>query len=509
VEVYVYDLKGDVDAGSKKEGENVFPIQTGNCLLFLVKRKDKKGPAKIHYKAVKDYATREEKFAELREWEEKIDQIEWQEIRPNQSHDWIDQGEEEFESLLKLGDKKNKHEIMVFGKHSLGLTTGRDSYVFNFSKDELRKHMERLIDTFNEHWERTHNVKMTKKDVEEIVEKDQRRIKWDNTLKDWLFRLKEKQRFKDERVFPVFYRPFVPMWVYFDKVFNAATSLLPFIFPTPDAENLAIAVSGKGASWFDVFITDRIVEYKFMYNTRLFPLYIYTEAKTLYGITLQKQDNISDQALKLFQKALNDISITKEDIFFYVFGVLSTPSYVERFRNNLSKELPRVPILDSFWEISKLGRELAELQLAYQRYVWAVVMKEERKELPEYSNLTITADENALKEYVERVRLDKENRELLINGKVKVQGIPEFAFECKVGNYPPIRWVSEYLVREEDRDTGIVWDPRIEVEEFVDIVKKLIEFSGRCLEIKEQLREIYEGSNQIRIVMAGISIRTV
>jgi predicted helicase len=178
--------------------------------------------------------------------------------------------------------------------------------------------------------------------------------------------------------------------------------------------------------------------------------------------------------------------------------VLSTPSYVERFRNNLSKELPRVPILDSFREISKLGRELAELQLAYQRYVWAVVMKEDRVNLPEYSDLTITADENALKEYVERVRLNKENREITINGKVKVKGIPEFAFECKIGNYPPIRWVSEYLVRKEDKETAIVWDPMLRVEEFVDIVKKLVAFSDTCLEIKERLREVYEASNPVK-----------
>ncbi len=272
---------------------------------------------------------------------------------------------------------------------------------------------------------------------------------------------------------------------------------------------MVIAVSGKGADWFDVFITDRIVEYKFMYNTQLFPLNIYTEAKTLYGITLQKQDNISDQTLRLFQKALNDPNITKEAIFYYVFGVLSTPSYVERFRNNLSKELPRVPILDSFWEISKLGRELAELQLAYQRYVWAVVMKEEKEDLPEYSDLTVVADENALKEYVERVRLDKENREITINGKVKVQGIPEFALECKIGNHSPIERISKYLVRKEDEDTGIVWDPMLRVEEFIDIVKKLVAFSGRCLDIKHQLKEIYEGANQIRIVMARLSITTV
>jgi len=505
VEVYVYDLKGDARTRGeerRRQGENVFGDQSraGVCLLFLVKRKDKKGLAKIHYKAVKDYATEEEKFAELREWEDKPDQIPWQEITPNQKHDWIDQGVEEFESFVKLGDKRNKHEITVFDEYSLGLITARDTYAYSFSKDDLKKHMERLIDTFNEHLERVRNGEITPDNVEEKIERDQRKIKWDRELRNWLFRLREEESFKDGRVFPAFYKPFVPMWVYFDRVFNNCIYRLPSIFPTPDAKNLAIVISGRGADWFDAFITDRIVDYGFMSPTQIFPLYTYTEVETLYGTAYQKQYKITDHALRLFQKALNDPKITKKDIFFYVFGVLSTPSYVERFRNNLSKELPRVPILDSFREISKHGRELAGLQLAYQRYVWAVVMKEEKKDLPEYSNLTITADENALSEYVERVQLTKATREILINGKVKVQGIPAFALECKVGNYPPIRWVSEYLVRKEDKETGIVWNPRIKVEEFVDIVKKLVAFSDICLEIKKQLSEIYECSTPVKTV---------
>jgi predicted helicase len=495
-EVYVYDLKGDARTRGeewRRQGDKIFDNQSraGVCLLFLVKRKDKKGLAKIYYKAVRDYAKKEEKFAELREWEEKPDQIPWREIHPNQKHDWIDQGEEEFENFVKLGDKKNKHDITVFDKYSLGLITGRDTYAYNFSKGELKDHMERLIYTFNEHLERVWNGEITPDNVEEKIERDQRKIKWASALKDWLFRLRDKQVFKTERVFPAFYRPFVPMQVYFDRVFNHRVSLLPSIFPTPDAENLAIVVSGKSADWFDVSITDRIADYGFMSPTQLFPLYIYTPENPLFVHTFKKQENITDQALKLFQKTLNDPTITKEDIFYYVYGVLSTPSYVERFRNNLSKELPRVPILDSFKEISELGRKLAGLQLAYQRYVWAVVMKEEKEDLPEYSDLTITADENAFSEYVEKVRLDKENREITINGKVKVQGIPEFALECKIGNYPPIEWISKYLVREEDKDTGIVWDPRIKVEEFIDIVKKLVAFSEMCLEIKRALNLNY------------------
>jgi predicted helicase len=348
--------------------------------------------------------------------------------------------------------------------------------------------MGRLIDTFNEHLEKVWKGEITKENIKEKRIKDDEKIKWDGDLKERLFRLKDKQKYGEEKVFPAFYRPFIPMWVYFDKVFNNRRYKLPAIFSTSDADNLAIAVSGKGSAWFDAFITDRIVDLGSMYNTQIFPLYTYTTENKLFDKTIQKKYNITDEALKYFQKALNDATITKEDIFYYVFGVLSTPSYVERFKNNLSKELPRVPILDSFKEISELGRKLAELQLAYGRYVSVVVMKEKEKpNLPEYSNLIVEANNSTLDDYVEKVRLDKKNREIIINGKVKVQNIPEFAFECRVGNYPPIEWISKYLVKQEDDETGIVRDPKIKVEEFIDIVKKLIAFSERCLEIKETL----------------------
>jgi predicted helicase len=496
-EVYVYDLKGDARTRGeerRRQGENVFGDQSraGVCLLFLVKRKDKKEPTKIYYKAVKDYAKKVEKFAELKEWEEKPSQIPWQEIVPNDTHDWIEQGDEEFEGFVKLGDKKNEHETVIFNTYSSGVKTNRDAYVYNFSKDDIKKYMGRLIDTFNEHLEKAWKKEITSNNVEEKIEKDIKKIKWDSTLKKWLLKLKEQQEYKEDRVFLAFYRPFIPMYVYFDKVFNNTISFFPSIFPTPDTENLAIAVSGKGSDYFDTFITDRITDLGFLSPTQIFPLYIYVIETKLFEKTVKKIYNITDDALEHFQKTLNDNTITKKDVFYYVFGVLSTPSYVEKFKNNLTKELPRVPILENFKEISELGKQLAVLQIVYQRYVSAVVMKDKEKpELPEYSNLTITANENTLNEYVEKVKLGKKNREITINEKVKVQNIPEFAFECKVGNYPPIEWISKYLVKEEDKDSGIIWDPKIKVEEFIDIVKKLVAFSQICLEIKGKLDERY------------------
>jgi predicted helicase len=399
-EVYVYDLKGNARIKGedlKRQGENVFQIRTGNCLLFLVKKKDKIGPAKIYYKAVKDYAKKEEKFVELEEWKEKPDQIPWEEIIPNKYHDWLEQGEEEFENLLKLGDKRNEGEITVFGNYSQGLNTARDSYAYNFSPEELKKNMGRVIETFNEHLERVWRGEITKDNDnwEEKIEKDVRKIKWDRELKKWLFKINNPQEFRDDRVFPAFYRPFIPMYVYFDRVFNATVSQLPSIFPTPSHQNLAIAVNSKGSGQFEAFITDRIVDYHLLLpHTQLFPLYVYEEQQMMGEKRLVRLYNITDEALNKFRDELKDRRIEKEHIFYYVFGVLSTPEYVKRYENNLKKDLPRVPILQSFWDIAYLGEELAKLQLNYQN-------------LPEYEdeNLRVEGDWDS-EEFVVDAKLD-------------------------------------------------------------------------------------------------------
>jgi predicted helicase len=482
-EVYVYDLKGDArkrGGERRREAENVFGDQSraGVCLLFLVKKKNKTAPAKIYYKAVKDYAKKEEKFAELKEWEEKPDQIPWEEIVPNKYHDWLEQGEEEFENLLKLGDKRNEKEITVFGNYSLGLKTNRDSYAYNSSFEELKKNMGRLIETFNEHLERVWRGEIKEDEVEEKIEKDIRKIKWDYTLKKWLFKIDNPQEFRDNKVFPVFYRPFIPMYVYFDRVFNASVYQLPSIFPTPSHQNLAIAVSGKGSDSFDAFITDRIVSIAFLSPTQLFPLYVYEEQQMMGEKRLVRLYNITDEALNKFRDEIKDRRIEKEHIFYYVFGVLSTPEYVKRYENNLKKDLPRVPILQSFWDIAYLGEELAKLQLNYQN-------------LPEYEdeNLRVEGDWDP-EEFVVDAKLDEKNKVMVINNKVKVYGIPNFAFEYRVGGYPPIRWICDYMKRNEDKESGIVWDPKIKVGEFISLTRKLITLSKRTLEIKQRLSEV-------------------
>ena len=79
-----------------------------------------------------------------------------------------------------------------------------------------------------------------------------------------------------------------------------------------------------------------------------------------------RHDNILDEALAAYHDNYGDESISKDDVFYYVYGVLHSPLYRARYQNNLRRELPRIPMAADFWAFSKAGRELSDLHLGYE-----------------------------------------------------------------------------------------------------------------------------------------------
>jgi predicted helicase len=261
--IYIYDLKGDARTRGeerRKQAENVFGDQSraGVCLTLLVKKKDFSGKGRIFYAAVPDYASKEEKFRLLETFAQDPTSIPWKEIHPSPKADWLQQGQSEFDTFLKLGDKHVKNtlrstaapsqspasldleksppptaphphlstqekEITLFTLYSRGVTTNRDRYVYNFSEDELRRHVQRLITTFNNELARVQKGEITEENVEEAVEKDPKKIKWDSTLKQSIFSaLFPRKTWEEESLREAYYRPFVPMKLYFNRVFNSS-----------------------------------------------------------------------------------------------------------------------------------------------------------------------------------------------------------------------------------------------------------------------------------------------
>ena len=78
------------------------------------------------------------------------------------------------------------------------------------------------------------------------------------------------------------------------------------------------------------------------------------------------QDNITDWCLEQFQSHYSDLSITKDDIWEYLYGVMHAPDWRERYKHDLQRNLPRIPFAPDFEAFRKAGRELIDLHIGYE-----------------------------------------------------------------------------------------------------------------------------------------------
>lgn len=221
--------------------------------------------------------------------------------------------------------------------------------------------------------------------VDEFINTDTTKISWNRGLKSDFIKEK-KLEYKPLSVVTALYRPFIKQWAYFDKDFNDMIYQMPRLFPTTNIKNLAIMVCGKGSrNGFSLFMSNLLVDLNNLEaGTQCFPLYLYKKTETKQTGTTDlftntdnqpstdgytRKDAISDEGLAHFKKAYPSESFSKEDMFYYIYGLLHSPEYRERYADNLTKELPRIPCVKTakdFWAYSKAGRDLAELHINYE-----------------------------------------------------------------------------------------------------------------------------------------------
>ncbi|MEM5854450.1 MAG: type ISP restriction/modification enzyme, partial [Candidatus Aenigmatarchaeota archaeon] len=278
------------------------------------------------------------------------------------------------------------------------------------------------------------------------------------------------------QVYEGLYRPFVKQYAYFSKVFNARTAQLSEIFPYPDAENLVIVISYKANS-FDVMMLNRLYSIDFVMHALGFPLYVYRQA---YGKE-EKRINITSYALREYKKRYGD-DITEEDIFYYVFGILNHPDYQERFRNELLKEIPRIPFVENrekFEKIRDIGKRMAHLQVNYET-------------LPLHSEVKVYIKENNWQ--VSKMELNRDNLRIRYNESITIE-IPKTALEWKVNGKSPIEWVINKYAYNYNRDTDTENSPVDVLQDkgntyIVDLIKRLAYLSEEMVKLKSNLSEV-------------------
>ncbi|GAA6975004.1 DEAD/DEAH box helicase family protein [Helicobacter pylori] len=371
--LYVLNLRGNQRTSgevSRKEGGKIFDSgsRATIAIIFFVKDKSVNNNT-IHYYDIGDYLKREAKLNLLANFEN-LDSVPFEKITPNNKGDWINQREDAFDKLIPLKrDKKLKIFNTIFDLNSNGVVSGRDAWVYNFSKDALMQNVQKCIDTynadlkrFNAHFreafkQRTKGVKkadLYKHLNDREITTDKTKISWTCTLKQEFIKNKNLQESHKDRIRLSLYRPFNKQWLYFDKNLNERQYQLPKIFPNKDAQNVVINTGVGNGKNFSALVSDCISS-----NNQAYPLYYYDDLGNRHYA-------ISGYALNLFRRHYEDNLIAEEEIFYYIYAILHHKGYLEKYKNSLAKEDPRIALSEDFKELSILGKELAKLHLNYE-----------------------------------------------------------------------------------------------------------------------------------------------
>lgn len=504
--IYCFNLRGNQRTSgelSRKEGGKIFGSgsRAQIAITLLIKKSGHKGKCRLFYHDIGDYLSREEKLRKIKDYSS-VENISWEKLTPNKSHDWINQRDEAFEKFIPLGLKEDKGSPNVealFVMYSGGVKTNRDAWAYNFSKAKLAENMGRMVDCFNEQVKLFPKASANGIKVSDFIESDPKKISWSGGLVSDLERGKYAT-FSKKLVRYSLYRPFSKGHIYFDSQFNERVYRMPIIFPKAETKNLIICICGAGVTKdFSALISNSIPDIQIMANAQCFPLYTYPfdEQKPL-ELNLgddqgKRRVNVSDFAIKKFRSAYKDEVIGKEDIFYYIYGILHSPEYKKRFAADLTKMLPRIPFVKDFWAFSKAGRSLADIHLNYEE-ARPYLVKEHVSEF---------ALDNKRFYEVQKMRFGKNENEvdktvIHYNSHITLSGIPLEAFEYVVNGKPAIEWIMDRYQYSVDKDSQIVNDPNDWAREHGDpkyilnLLKRIITVSLETMKVVKALPTLDE-----------------
>lgn len=497
--IWVFNLRGNQRTSgelSRKEGGKIFGSgsRTPIAITILVKNpKVFSKQARIHYFDIGDYLSREEKLKILSGYHSSLNpKLHWTSISSNKYGDWINLRDQRFLSFIPLFEKDEKS---FFTLSSNGVVTSRDAWVYNFSKNQLTSNVSRMVEFYNLQCEQFREAKLDnpKLKAESFISKDSDKISWSSSLIPNL----EKGNtaiLEPDKIFNSLYRPFQKQNIYWGDKLIHRRAKFNSIFPISSSQNLIIVSCGGISNEKSTIITDCIADLHAYGDSQCFPLYYYDERKfitpNLFDIEgtpdFIRRDGISDFILDR-AKTQYGKNVSKEDIFYYVYGFIQNTDYRNSFANDLKKMIPRLPLVDDvklFWQFSKAGRKLAELHLKYET-------------VPPYPGVNITGEESNFF-IVEKMRFPSKgkNDTIIYNSRITLSNIPAKAYEYVVNGKSAIEWIMERYQVTVHKESGIKNDPNDWAKEvgnpryILDLLLSVINVSVQTVEIVEGLPKI-------------------
>ena len=478
--IYVFHLRGNARTSGeqrRKESGNVFGegSRAPVAVTLFIKNPNAERQGQIFFHDIGDYLSQQDKLNIIRNFGS-IRGITardgWQAIEPDEHGDWLKQRDEGISEYISVGEKRSDTAATIFGNYSAGVKTQRDAWCLNSSRELLEGSIARTVAYYNRQLVAFKNARAGNPatDPDAFTNDAPQDISWTRALRNDFGRQKALN-VNDGSYVHALYRPFFKQWLYFSRRLNEMVYQIPRIFPDTALQNRVIALSGVGSQrGFTVLMTDAVPDLHLIQTGQCFPLKLYEQAspadegdlfaghETATGYTVR--DGITDAGLKHFQAAYPGETITKEDLFYYVYGLLHSEDYRSTFADNLSKELPRIPTVKAaadFWAFTAAGRKLGNLHVGYETVEpYPVVVAQGDLRLA-----SIATPEAFF--HVTKMRFGgkgkaKDRSTIIYNSNITITDIPEEAYDYVVNGKPAIEWVMERQAVKEDPTSGITND---------------------------------------------------
>ena len=492
-DIYVLDLGSDVRRNPKISGttHNVFGIQTGVAIGFFVRDKSKLGRCGIHYGHREDAEVAADKLAYLRETN--IADIAFEDIAPDGNANWLNQSDSDFANLMPLADRQTKlaksvdDEQAVFGLYSVGISTNRDEWVYDFAEKGISDKVLFFCRTYRGEMQRLETEKPTTTSIGGWVD---RSIKWTTELEQHLVN-GDALSFSERHIVSGLYRPYVSKQCYYAPIITHRRYQMPQIFPHElDIENKVICFPGNiTTNGFQVLATNKVFSHDLLKTTQCLPLYRYT-------VEGERVSNITSWAIEQFNehyraewgddypRLAGEDGITAEDIFAYTYAVLHDPEYREKYAVDLLREFPRLPLYHDFDAWKRMGRELLDLHLNFES---AEPYPLERVEQSGPTGKAV-------------LKADKERGAIILDGNTTLNGVPESAWRYRLGSRSALEWVLDQYKERKPRDPTIAarfntYRFADQKEHVIDLLQRVCTVSVQTVGIVEELTRLTGGNS--------------
>jgi predicted helicase len=475
-QLYIFNLRGNQRTQgeqSRKEGGKIFGSGSRAPIAISILIKDGSNQHKLHYHDIGDYLNRKQKFEIISSFGS-IENIEWKTILPDANHDWVNQRDLSYAGYSSISD----YEDSVFNYSAVNIGTSRDMWVIGFKKNKVEENVKRMLSTYN--WERIQIKKYElKEQKKENLNNDPRRIKWTDELqRDALNNI--PINFKEHALKPIMYRPFTKKWLYYDRplIHRPGKYLKKW-----GEENMSIIISGKSTTTeFSSIVVDALPDYGLINSSKGLMRFDNEDDETSL---ILKRNNVNE----VFSKKLH---LSLDGTFCYVYAVLNSAEYKSKYKNDLMKGIPRIPILKEKEKFAFIGRKMIDLHIDYEKAPIYSEVSVDCKGNPSY----VVKKMRFAKKRNENGKLENDRSTIVFNSDITIHDIPEEAYDYIVNGRSAIEWIMDQYQVKTDKKSGITDDPN----DFSDDPKYIYNLLLRIITVSLQTIKLVNELPKLEII---------